>query len=295
MLQCSHLGFIGLGLIGGSLARAVKVAGYGGVRVGYSPDPDERAQALALGVVDQAAASIEVLAEAVDGVIVAVPPRAMADVFAALQPSLRPHAIVTDVGSVKVEVVAAAETQLGPHWPRFVPGHPLAGAEQSGVAASRQDLFQGHRVLLTPVAATAPEAVAAVTALWQSCGAEVECLSPGEHDALLALTSHLPHLLAYALVGQVTRQSSLRDPFRYTGGGFRDFTRIAASDPALWVDIILANQGPILAALADYRAELDQLLALIEAADADGLHTALIRAQSARLAYSIQRKEVHGS
>lgn len=284
MTDRSRLAVIGLGLIGGSLARAVRQGPAAPWVIGFTLDPLEAAEAEGLGVVDATRRSA---AEAVEGaalVVVAVPPAAMAEVFRAIAPALGPATVVTDVGSVKASVVAAARAELGQHWPRFVPGHPLAGAEKSGVAAGHAGLFQGQRVLLTPLPETDPAAVATVTRLWQECGAVVETLGVAVHDEVLALTSHLPHVLAYALVHEVRNYAGPVDPFRYTGGGFRDFTRIAASDPALWSDIAMANRPALLAALAGYRAALDRLTVALSAADESGLRSYFGEAQAARLA-----------
>jgi len=277
------LAVIGCGLMGGSVARALRRARAVEEIVGYSPDPEERALAVALGVLDRAA---ETAAAAVAGagiVVIAVPVPEIGAVLAEIAPALGSEAVVTDLGSVKGEVVTAARAALGPAFAQFVPGHPIAGLEKSGVAASRADLFAGRRVILTPVAETRGRAVLQVTSLWEAMGAEVDLLTPERHDLLLAATSHLPHLVAYALVDTVRRQLIASEIAQYAGPGFADTTRIAASPPGLWRDIALANREALVAVLRRFEETIHALGDALEAGDGEQLQRTFQAAQEARV------------
>ncbi|MEF8834312.1 MAG: prephenate dehydrogenase/arogenate dehydrogenase family protein, partial [Halofilum sp. (in: g-proteobacteria)] len=206
---------------------------------------------------------------------------AMASVLAAIAPTLGPKTIVTDAGSVKGSFVTDAQRILGSVG-RVVPGHPIAGTERSGVDAAFAELYRGRRVILTPTVETAAEATDTVERLWSLTGANVERLSVEAHDRLLAATSHLPHMLAFGLVDALARGDDPGAVFRYAAGGFRDFTRIASSDPVMWRDICLANRDPLLEALEAYRDDLEQLTAEVRDGDGDGLLSRFRRAKTAR-------------
>ena len=276
-----RLAIIGVGLIGGSLARALKQAHAVGEVVGAGRGAASLEEARRLGVIDRVATSIEAAVRGADVVVLTAPVGAMPEVFKAAVPVLPPRAVVTDVGSVKGAVIAAARAALGAAFPAFVPGHPIAGTEKSGVGASTGELFRGRRVILTPAPETRIDALTKVEAMWTAAGAEVMHMPADEHDEILGLTSHLPHLLAYTLVDLVAARPG-RDPFQFAGGGFRDFTRIAASDPSMWRDICLANPRAVLAALGDYRARLRDLAGAIERGDGDALLALFERAKRAR-------------
>jgi prephenate dehydrogenase len=277
-----RLSIIGVGLIGGSLARALREAGAVREVVGYGRSLGNLQQAVELGVIDRAAVSIADAARKTQVVLLAVPVCTMPEILTALAPVLPATAVVTDVGSVKGSVIAAARAALGECYPRFVPGHPIAGTEQSGVAASLPDLYQDRRVILTPTADTQPQATAQVRAMWQAAGATVVDMDPAEHDRLLAASSHLPHVLSYALVDMLVRRDDHRAVFDCIGGGFRDFTRIAASDPVMWRDICLANRDAILDVLNQYRADLKEVVQAIERRDGQWLVDTFSRAKHAR-------------
>ncbi|HAZ60809.1 MAG TPA: prephenate dehydrogenase/arogenate dehydrogenase family protein [Gammaproteobacteria bacterium] len=276
------LAVIGPGLIGGSAALAARAAGLFAHFVAYTPDRAEGRLALERGIADRLADSAAEAAAGADFILLAVPPAAMGDTLAAVAPMVGPKALITDVGSVKAPIVEAARAALGERFADFVPGHPLAGAERHGAGSARADLFRDHRVLLTPLAETDPARTARVAGFWTALGAAVEFLEPLRHDEVLALTSHLPHLLAFSLVDHLLSELGEQDAFRYAAGGFRDFTRIAASDADLWADIGCANRVALLAALSSYRERLGELAEALARADRAALAERFQRASAAR-------------
>lgn len=288
-----RLAIIGVGLIGGSLARALRDAGHVEEIVGYGRGLANLQRAVDLGVVDRIETSLNKTVSGADMVVLATPVGTMHEILAAVAAYLDKDAIVTDVGSVKGAVVAAARTALGARLGAFVPGHPIAGTERSGVEASLADLFAGRRVVLTPLSENRPESVARVRAMWQAAGADVVEMSVEHHDEVLAATSHLPHLLAYALVDLLAQLEDRREVFAFAAGGFRDFTRIASSDPVMWRDISLANHTAIAQMLKAYRDELDRLIAAVESGSSKALQNLFTRAKAARdaLANNDQKKE----
>lgn len=277
-----RLCLIGVGLIGGSLARAVRRAGWCKHIVGVDVDPAVLQRAQALGVIDEGCLDVAEAARRADLIVIAVPVQSIATLLATLQPVWNQQAVYTDVGSTKLSVVEAARQVFGQVPGNFVPGHPIAGAELSGVDAAQADLFRGKRVILTPLPETLPAALSLVTRLWQCAGAEVAAMEPARHDQVLAATSHLPHVAAFALVDCLGREDETEAIFRYAAGGFRDFTRIASSDPVMWRDICLANRGPIVERIASLRQELADLAALIEAGEGTALLQRFQRAKQAR-------------
>ena len=278
----NRLALVGVGLIGGSLARALRDAGHVREVVGYGRGLANLQRAVELGVVDRIETSLSAAVRDADMVVLATPVGSMAEILAAIAPYLANDAVVTDVGSVKGTIASAARTALGEKRAGFVPGHPIAGTERTGVEASFSSLFAGRRVVLTPLPETRPEALARVRAMWQAAGAEVVNMSVEHHDAVLAATSHLPHLLAYALVDMLARLDDSREIFAYAAGGFRDFTRIASSDPVMWRDISLANRDAIVNMLKRYRAEVDGLIEAVAAGDGAKLQNLFARAKAAR-------------
>lgn len=283
MADIQKLGLIGGGLIGGSLALALKRA-WPTLRVSlFDVSNEHREAALSLGLVDEVHGELKAVVEGADVLVMATPVQAILDLLPQVARHLSAHAVVTDVGSTKGSILAAARRLLGQNVQNFVPGHPIAGAEKSGPQAARADLFQGRRVVLTPAADTAVEAIERVRSMWQVAGAEVFELSPNAHDEIFAAVSHLPHLLSYALVDLLACRANADTLFSYAAGGFRDFTRIAASNPAVWRDITLANREAILRELQAYRDHLAALQALIESHAKDDLYALFERAQRARL------------
>jgi prephenate dehydrogenase len=274
---------IGLGLIGGSLARALRAAGAVGSIAGFDTDADQVRQARDLGVIDFGAADAAQAVQGADLVLIAVPVLATGAALRACAPALKPQMILTDVGSTKQSVLAAALEVFGELPPRFVPGHPIAGTEKSGVAHAQADLFRGHRVILTPHPRQDPVAQERVAWLWQTAGARVVTMEPQRHDQIFAATSHLPHLLAYSFVDMLGRLDGAEaDLFPNAGGGFRDFTRIASSSPRMWHDILRANAEPVAALLRRQIGELQALQQMIEQQRWDELLGIFERARAVR-------------
>ncbi|MCC7277855.1 MAG: prephenate dehydrogenase/arogenate dehydrogenase family protein [Chromatiaceae bacterium] len=280
-----QLTVIGVGLIGGSLARALRRAGFVGEVVGCGRSLGNLQRARELGVIDRYHQDPAQAVAGADLVFIAVPLGAMAATFASIRDHLAPGAILTDGGSVKGSVVADARQVFGRLPPRFVPGHPIAGTEQSGVEASFAELYRNRRVILTPLPETDPVATAQVQAMWEACGAEVTQMAVDHHDEVLAATSHLPHLLAYGLVDSLARLRENDEIFRYAAGGFRDFTRIASSHPIMWRDICLANREALGQMLARFQRELAELAADVEGGDGEALLAVFERAKAARDRY----------
>ena len=272
---------VGVGLIGGSFALAARRAGCVSTVIGVGRSRASLERAKALGVIDRDVSLAEAAASA-EVVFLAMPVGATAAVLQALAPHLAPDVVVTDAGSTKRDVVEAARAALGPRFARFVPGHPIAGAEHSGVEAARAELFAGKRTVLTPLAETDPQACETVRTLWRACGAEVREMTPQTHDEVFAAVSHLPHLLAFALVHDVASHDAAELLFEYAASGFRDFTRIASSHPEMWRDICLANSTALLAELARFESVLDEARRLLEARDAAGLERLFDGARRAR-------------
>ena len=279
----------GVGLIGGSFALALKKSALALRRplrvVGMGRTRAPLEQALKLGVIDEIATDWAQALRGADLVLLGMPVGQMPAVMRALLPHLESHTIVTDGGSTKGDVVAAARAAFGDRITQFVPGHPIAGAEKSGVAAATADLYRGKRVVLTPLPENAPADVAAVRAVWQLCGAKVSQLAPDAHDRVFAAVSHLPHLLAFALVHDLAGRDNADQLFGFAAGGFRDFTRIASSHPEMWRDICLANRTALLAELDAYMAELLKTRVLLASADGGGLEAMFATARARRDAW----------
>lgn len=281
----NRLCMIGVGLIGGSLCRALKQAEAVQTVVGCGRNTAQLEHALELGVIDRYETDIATAVSDADVIVVAVPVGAMHKVFAAMKGHLKPDAVVTDVGSAKGSVVLAAREAFAGDEARFVPGHPIAGTEKSGVEASFAELFKEQRVILTPLEATDPAATQVVHKMWQAAGAEVISLTVEHHDEVLAATSHLPHVIAYALVDTLARMHERREMFQFAAGGFRDFTRIASSDPQMWHDICLANKDALLDMIRRFSTDLAELATAIENEDSETIKATFNRAKQARDQY----------
>lgn len=277
-----RLCIIGVGLIGSSLALALRQVDAVGEVIGFGRNRDNLVKGVELGVLDRFESSIAAAVRDADMVVVAVPLGAMQAVFAELAGAVRAAAVITDVGSSKGSVVRAAQAELGARINRFVPGHPIAGNENSGVEAGFASLYQGRRVILTPLAHTDVDATSRVDAMWRECGAIIEYLEIEHHDKVLAATSHLPHMLAYALVHHLSNLNEHDEIFRYAAGGFRDFTRIASSDPVMWRDVCMANGEALRELIEQYQRELERISVAIEAGDAEQLLKLFSRAKSER-------------
>jgi prephenate dehydrogenase len=273
------LAVIGVGLIGGSFALALKQAKKVSKVVGVGRNAANLKLALERGIIDAIAPDPGAAARDADLVLVAAPVAQFPAIFAALAES---KALITDGGSTKRDVIAAARKALGKRIARFVPAHPIAGAEKSGAAAAKAELFQDRRVVLTPLKENAKASVAAVEAAWSACGAKVSRMDAEEHDAVLAAVSHLPHVLAYALVHDVAKRNNSAQLFSFAAGGFRDFTRIASSHPEMWRDICLANRDRLLQELKLYANELGSIRRLLDKGDGAGLEKLFAAAREAR-------------
>jgi prephenate dehydrogenase len=280
-----RLCIIGVGLIGGSLARALKQAGHCAEVVGCGRDRSQLQRAQELGVIDAFEQDPVRAVRGADVVVLAVPLGAMEGVMRTLAGHLEDDAVLTDVGSAKGSVVTAAHAAFGNVPERFVPGHPIAGTEKSGVDASFAELYQERRVILTPLPHTAAAALAIVREMWRQAGAEVVEMDVAHHDEVLAATSHLPHMLAFALVDTLARMHEQAEIFRYAAGGFRDFTRIASSDPVMWRDICLANSEAIAAMIDRFQGDLVGLREAIVRGDGQAIEEIFTRAKAARDRY----------
>ncbi|MEM9320817.1 MAG: prephenate/arogenate dehydrogenase family protein [Pseudomonadota bacterium] len=278
-----RVALIGLGLIAGSMSHAIRAAGLAGEVVGTARSAATRATAVEIGLVDRV---VETSADAVRGadlVVLAAPVGAMAQIAAEIAPHLQPGATVTDVGSVKRDVIA----QVAPHLPanvHFIPGHPLAGTEHSGPRSGFADLFRGRYVLITPSADADNAARDRLVSLWHALGARVEVMDPDHHDLVLAVTSHAPHLIAYTMVGVADdlRRVTDSEVIKYSAAGFRDFTRIAASDPIMWRDVFLSNKDATLEILGRFTEELFALQRAIRTGDGDLLEAYFTRTRAIR-------------
>ena len=278
----NKLCIIGVGLIGGSLARALRAAGHVREVSGYGRSIANLQRAVELGVIDRVEVSLADAARLADVIVLAVPVGGMAEILQQLAPLLTDQVIVTDVGSVKGAVVAAARAALGARFSHFVPGHPIAGREQSGVAASVPDLFRHRRVILTPGTETDSTALARVRTMWEAAGAETIELTAEDHDRILSVSSHLPQMLATCLMDMVVRHDDHRAILDCAAGGFRDVTRIAGSDPVMWRDICLTNRDAMVNALRQYHVELRDLISAVEKGDGEWLLATFTRAKHAR-------------
>jgi len=278
----NRLAVIGVGLIGGSLSLALKEAGAVGQVIGYSRTESVRQEALDLGIIDIAASSIKDVVKDADMIFLAVPMAAMGTVLTELAEHIKEGAIITDGGSAKGQLVDIAREVLGEQFSQFVAGHPIAGTEKSGPSAAFSTLYQDHRVVLTPVAETNSDALETVREMWQKTGAEVFDMDVKHHDVVLAATSHLPHILAFNLVGMLAERDDCDEVLRYAAGGFKDFSRIASSDAVMWRDICLSNSEAILGLIQQYQQGLTELENAIRNKDGDTLKTVFERAKQAR-------------
>nr|VFJ98325.1 MAG: prephenate dehydrogenase [Candidatus Kentron sp. LFY]VFJ99783.1 MAG: prephenate dehydrogenase [Candidatus Kentron sp. LFY]VFK14309.1 MAG: prephenate dehydrogenase [Candidatus Kentron sp. LFY] len=281
-MKIHRLCIIGVGAIGGSLARALRDADACGHIVGCSRRQRNLEKALALGVIDSFETDVTKAISGADMIVVTVPLGAMGTVFRAMVGRTAPNAVITDGGSAKRSILAAAQAAFGKIPQNLVPAHPIAGTEKSGVEASRSSLFQGRRVVITPVADTDPSAMARVRAMWQTAGADVTEMDAEHHDKILAATSHLPHVLAYTFVDVLRGMDKDAGFLRYAAGGFRDFSRIASSDPQMWADICLANTDAIIAILERFDAQLQFITNAIRRREEETIKALFSRAMEYR-------------
>ena len=281
-MKIKTLCLIGIGLIGGSLAAALREVGAVGRVVACARRQETLDTAKYLGLIDEGFLDPAEAVREADMVVLAVPMGAYRGVFEALKEAWPSHAVVTDAGSTKASVLEDAAAVLGQVPANLVPGHPVAGTERSGPAAAIPDLYRHRRVILTPAESTDPAAVARVQAMWEAVGAQVQQMSAAHHDEVLALTSHLPHLIAYQLIETLAELDAKREVFAYAAGGLRDLTRIASSNPQMWADIMLANQAEVLSALDLYMKDLNSLRNDLAGGDHAALKAHFERAKTAR-------------
>ena len=284
----------GVGLIGGSFSLALKRKGLVKRVVGVGRGSANLERALALGLIDEIAASSAAAYAAADYIFVATPVGQMARVFAEIAPQLKDGAVVTDGGSTKSDVVALARTAFGSRLGQFVAAHPIAGAELTGADAARVDLYHGKKVVMAPLPETAPGAILRVRQAWEACGARVFEMGHELHDKTFAAVSHLPHVLAFALVDEIANKPHADTLFQYAAGGFRDFTRIAGSSPEMWRDISLANRAALLIEIDEYMARLQAVRKMIDAEDGAALDCVFSNARNARQAW-LESLETQGS
>ena len=284
-----------MGLIGGSVALALKKAHGLGIGVthivGVGRTEKSLNTALQLGVIDQAETSIKAACSEADVILIAAPVAQTNAILQSIKPHLNSKTVITDAGSTKGDVLTGAREILGEQFGQFVGGHPIAGAEKSGVAAAKNDLFLGKNVVLTPTPEANEDAVLAVTALWQACGANVTEMTAENHDAIFAAVSHLPHLLAFALVHDIAARPNAAQLLSFAASGFRDFTRIAGSHPEMWCDISLANKSALLSEITTFENELSQLKQLVTNENATGLQSLFERASIARNQWAKEREK----
>jgi prephenate dehydrogenase len=276
------IAIFGVGLIGGSFALALKKAGAVEQIVGVGRHLTTLQRARDLGIIDQIASDVAAAVSDADLILIAAPVAQTGAILSSIAPHLQAGTIVTDAGSTKSDVALAARTALGDKIGQFVPGHPIAGREQNGPEAALAELYVGKKVVLAPLPENSPADVARVAAAWQQCGALIHQLSAQQHDAVFAAVSHLPHVLAYALVDDIANKPHAASLFQYAASGFRDFTRIAGSSPEMWRDISLANQSALLGELDAYLLQLGRLRGLLAAGDGPALEAIYSNAQQAR-------------
>jgi len=281
-----RLCIIGVGLIGGSLARDLRRLELCGEVVGTSRNAENLARAKELGVIDRYETDVAAAVAGADMVVVAAPLGAMQMLFSAMRGALSTDAVVTDVGSAKASVIDAARSAFGQVPEFLVPGHPIAGTEHSGVEASLEGLFRDRRVILTPLESTRAEAISKVREMWEATGARVIEMDAHHHDEVLAATSHLPHMLAYTLVDVLGRMEERVEIFRYAAGGFRDFTRIASSDPQMWHDICISNRDALVHALEHFSDDLGDAIDAIKRGDSEAIKALFTRAKALRDRYT---------
>jgi len=280
--QFNKICIFGVGLIGGSLARAYKKANPNVSIVGIGRNETHLRKAQELGVIDSFDMDFSIALTGVDLLVFAMPVGSLGTAFESVKKHLNDSMILTDVGSTKANVVEQASNILGQLVKNFVPGHPIAGTEKSGAESSFAELFEQRRVILTPTEVTDPNATKLVSAMWQTCGAEVIEMSTEHHDKVLAATSHLPHMLAFSLVDTLSKMNDKQEIFKYAAGGFRDFTRIASSSPEMWQDICLANSDALIEMISQFQSDLNSLTKAIKDADKEEVLSIFNRAKKAR-------------
>jgi len=280
-MNIGNICVVGVGLIGGSFAQALKNASVDATITGVFRDEAKGHEAIQLGVVDEATIDLAAAAAKADIILLAVPMLSMREQLNIIAPVVRAHTIITDAGSVKKPFIADARACL-PYLNRVVPGHPIAGKEKSGLAAVDAQLYKDHRILLTPLEESDVDAINTVRELWEKTGGIVEVLDADHHDNALAATSHLPHVLAFAMVDTLVSRQEIDEVFRYAAGGFRDFTRIASGETIMWRDICLTNKAPVVKAIGEFETHLAMIKQAIEDDDAQAIESVFRRARESR-------------
>ena len=291
----NRLAIIGVGLIGGSLARALRYKKLCGSIIGFGRNRDNLKKAVELNVIDEFSEDIGRVVKDADVVVIATPLATYEKLFLEMRASLNSSVVITDVGSVKGNVVDAARRTLGDLFSQFIPGHPIAGNEKSGVEASFAELFDAHRVILTPLPESNVHAIHLITQMWEATGADVVTLDVEHHDAILAATSHLPHLLAYSLVDCLASMQDRKEIFKFAAGGFADFSRIASSNPQMWHDICFANRKQLLATVDKFTDHLNDIKQAIEEEDSAALLSIFTRAKQERDKFTDKRTKRNDS
>ena len=276
-----NIAIIGLGLIGGSIALALRAAKPDTNIIAFDRDEMQLDLGLRAGAIDAATADFAAIAS-VDVIFICVPVAQASAVFAALKPHLHDTSVITDAGSTKQSAIAAARAQLGSEISHFVPGHPIAGREHSGFAAAASELFEGKNVVLTPLAENSPDTVEIVRSVWRACGARVIEMPAKTHDEIFAAVSHLPHLLAFTLVDEFASRPNAKELFSFAASGFRDFTRIASSSPEMWCDIALDNCDALLGEIDRHMLHMGRLREALAARDGHAIEALMTRARDAR-------------
>ncbi|WP_090047553.1 prephenate dehydrogenase/arogenate dehydrogenase family protein [Limnohabitans sp. 2KL-27] len=287
-MKFQRLALIGCGLMGGSFALALRQAGLVQHITGFSASEKTRQRAVDLNVIDQACCSVAEAVQGADLVLLAVPVGAMNSSFAMIRDVLQPHALLMDVGSTKCDVVAAAQATLGERLACFVPAHPIAGKEVAGIEHAESTLYQDRRTILTPLPQNSIRQIQTASQVWSAIGSHVSQMTPKAHDATFAAVSHLPHLLAFAAVNALTAQPNGSAFLEMAGPGFRDFSRIAASESSVWRDILSANKTEVLAQMTHFRAALDQFENALNSSDNSALQQLIQQASDVRSAWTLQ-------
>ena len=290
-MKIANVAVFGVGLIGGSLAKSLKKSGSASHIIGVGRALVNLQKALDAGAIDEIQVDPVQAARDADLIVLATPVNTIADLIRAIAPVMSKEKILTDVGSVKYGIVRSAKQALAHHLGQFVPGHPVAGKEKSGIDAASEDLFKNHKVILTPLQETNPEAVDLVRKMWESTGAHVKNMPVEEHDRVLSVTSHLPHILAYVMMDFLSTSPDRRSCYEMTAGGFYDFTRMASSDPEMWRDISLMNSDCLTRHIYEYQEKLEEVAGMIRNMDGKGIEDLFVSARRARNLVSERRKQ----
>ncbi len=293
-VRISTLAIFGVGLIGGSLALALKQAGYVGKVIGVGRSRTNLERALRVGAIDEIQSDPRQAVAEAEVIVLATPVHTIRQLLKTVSACMDETKIITDVGSVKGGIVEAARHALGPCFTGFVPGHPIAGKEKSGINAASAELFENHRVVLTPVRETSPEACRTIRRMWTATGGEVNVMGVEDHDRVLSLTSHLPHVLAYVMMDFLSISPDRQECYRMAAGGLYDFTRTASSDPEMWRDICLMNKPQLLEHIARYQQHLDRLAGMIDQDNGNGIGEMYASAKQARSRITEKRKTPSG-